>query len=115
MPASGRWFWAAFLMATHSNGISALQLENQLGFGACRTARMLCVKQRRAMVNPEREPPSGLVDADETMIPFRTKNDPVVVPGRLQRGWQDAGHGSQIPEAAFFSSGLDSVTYVTAV
>jgi hypothetical protein len=27
----------------------------------------------------------------ETMIPFRTKNDPVVVPGRLQRGWQDAG------------------------
>jgi hypothetical protein len=42
------WFWAAFLMATHSNGISALQLENQLGFGACRTARMLCVKQRRA-------------------------------------------------------------------
>jgi hypothetical protein len=29
---------------------------------------------------PEREPLSGLVDADETIIPFRTKNDPVVVP-----------------------------------
>ena len=25
------WFWAAYLMATHSNGISALQLKNQLG------------------------------------------------------------------------------------
>ena len=25
------WFWAAFLMATHSNGISSLQLQSQLG------------------------------------------------------------------------------------
>jgi len=74
------WFWAAFLMATHSNGISALQLQNQLGLGSYRTAWMLCAKLRRAMVNPEREPLSGLVEADETMIPFRTKNDPVVVP-----------------------------------
>ena len=32
------------------------------------------------MVNPAREPLSGLVEADETIIPFRTKNDPVVVP-----------------------------------
>ena len=75
------WFWAAFLMATHSNGISALQLQNQLGLGSYRTAWMLCAKLRRAMVNPVREPLSGLVEADETMIPFRTKNDPVVVPG----------------------------------
>ena len=28
------WFWAAFLMATHSNGISALQLQNQRGLGS---------------------------------------------------------------------------------
>jgi len=74
------WFWAAFLMATHSNGISALQLQNQLGLGSYRTAWMLCAKLRRAMVNPEREPLSGLVEADETIIPFRTKNDPVVMP-----------------------------------
>ena len=26
------WFWAAYLMATHSNGISALQLQKQLGY-----------------------------------------------------------------------------------
>ena len=25
------WFWAAHLIATHSNGISALQLANQIG------------------------------------------------------------------------------------
>jgi predicted RNA-binding Zn-ribbon protein involved in translation (DUF1610 family) len=74
------WFWAAFLMATHSNGISALQLQNQLGLGSYRTAWMLCAKLRRAMVNPEREPLGGLVEADETIIPFRTKNDPIVLP-----------------------------------
>src|ERR1700738_1874061 len=27
------WFWAAFLMATTSNGFSALQLQSQLGLG----------------------------------------------------------------------------------
>ena len=75
------WFWAAYLMATHSNGISALQLQNQLGLGSYRTAWMLCAKLRRAMVNPEREPLGGLVEADEAIIPFRTKNDPIVVPG----------------------------------
>jgi hypothetical protein len=30
------WFWAAYLMATHSNGISALQLQRQLGLGSYR-------------------------------------------------------------------------------
>src|SRR6266496_1359295 len=74
------WFWAAFLMATHSNGISALQLQSQLGLGSYRTGWMLCAKLRRAMVNPQREPLCGLVEADETIIAFRTKNDPVVVP-----------------------------------
>jgi hypothetical protein len=30
-------FWAASLMATHSNGISALQLQHQLGLGGATT------------------------------------------------------------------------------
>src|SRR4029077_14570837 len=64
----------------HSNGISALQLQSQLSLGSYRTAWMLAAKLRRAMVNPEREPLSGVVEADETIIPFRTKTDPVVVP-----------------------------------
>jgi hypothetical protein len=32
------------------------------------------------MVNPQREPLSGVVEANETIIPLRTKDDPVVVP-----------------------------------
>ena len=71
------WFWAAYLMATHSNGFSALQLQKQLGIGSYRTAWMLAAKLRRAMVDPGRQPLSGLVEVDETSLPFRTKNDPV--------------------------------------
>ena len=70
------WFWAAYLMATHSNGISALQLQKQLALGSYRTAWMLAAKLRRAMVDPDRNPLSGLVEIDETSLPFRTKNDP---------------------------------------
>lgn len=76
------WFWAAFLMATHSNGISAVQLQSQLGLGSYRTAWMVCAKLRRAMVNPKREPLCGVVEADETILPFRTKADPIRVPAR---------------------------------
>ena len=58
------WFWAAYLMATHSNGISALQLQKQLALGSYRTAWMLAAKLRRAMVDPDRNPLSGLVEID---------------------------------------------------
>jgi transposase-like protein len=70
------WFWAAYLMATHSNGISALQLQAQLGIGSYKTAWLLARKLRRAMVDPERLPLAGLVEVDETSLPQRTKDDP---------------------------------------
>ena len=72
------WFWAVnYLMATHSNGIAALQLQNQLGIGSYRSAWLLAAKLRKAMVDPERDPLSGLIEVDETALAFRTKNDPV--------------------------------------
>ena len=71
------WFWAACLMATHCNGISALQLQKQLGIGYCRSAWMLAAKLRRAMVNPERSPLSGLVGIDEASLPQRDKGPPM--------------------------------------
>ena len=58
------------------DGISALQLQKQLALGSYRTAWMLAAKLRRAMVDPNRNPLSGLVEIDETSLPFRTKNDP---------------------------------------
>src|SRR3954470_8019189 len=70
------WFLAAFLIATHSNGLSARQLQRLLGLGSYRTAWMLIGKLRRAMVDPQRVPLSGLIEADESTLPLRTQEDP---------------------------------------
>jgi hypothetical protein len=71
------WFWATYLMATHSNGISALQLQRQLGFGSYKTAWLICAKLRCSMLAPGRSPLAGLIEVDETEIACRSKNDPV--------------------------------------
>ena len=48
------WFLAAHLVTTHSNGISALQLQAKLGIGSYKAAWLLLHKLRRAMVDPNR-------------------------------------------------------------
>ncbi len=65
------WFLAAHLMATHSNGISALQLQAQLGIGSYRSAWLLLRKLRRAMVDPDRSPLQGIAEVDEASVPCR--------------------------------------------
>ena len=62
------WFWAAYLMSTLTPGISALQLQRQLGIGSYRTALYLCRRLRRAMVNPMRESLTGTVEVDDTYV-----------------------------------------------
>ena len=79
------WFLAAWLVATHRNGMSARQLWPQLGLGSYKSAWLLLRKLRRAMVDPEREPLAGLVEVDETSIPFRARGEPVR-PGRSHDG-----------------------------
>src|SRR5688572_22131848 len=79
------WFLAAWLVATHKNGLSARQLWRQLGLGSYKSAWLLLRKLRRAMVDPEREPLAGLVEVDETSIPFRARGEPVR-PGRSHDG-----------------------------
>jgi hypothetical protein len=59
------WFWAAYLVATHHPGISAKQLQRQLGLRRYETAWLILQKLRRAMVAPEREPLRGEVEIDE--------------------------------------------------
>jgi hypothetical protein len=71
------WFWAAYLMATHSNGISALQLQRQLALGSYKTAWLMGAKLRRSMVAPGRSLLAGVVEVDETEIACRGKNDPL--------------------------------------
>jgi transposase-like protein len=64
------WFWAAHLTTTHSNGMSALQLQDQLGV-TYKTAWLLTQKLRRSMVDPDRERLEGVVEIDQAEIPFR--------------------------------------------
>lgn len=62
------WFWAAYLVTTATPGISAVQLQRQLGLGRYETAWIILHKLRRAMVNPERQPLTGAVEVDECFV-----------------------------------------------
>lgn len=62
------WFWSAYLVATHSPGISALQLQGQLGIGRYETAWFILQKLRRAMIAPERGLLTGEVEVDEAFV-----------------------------------------------
>ncbi len=62
------WFWAAYLVATHTPGFSAVQLQRQLGLRRYETAWTMLQKLRRAMVRPERDRIFGTVEVDETYV-----------------------------------------------
>ncbi|HWH65803.1 MAG TPA: IS1595 family transposase [Gaiellales bacterium] len=62
------WFWAAYLVATHTPGMSAVQLQRQLGVTRYETAWLMLHKLRRAMVAPAREPLVGAVEVDEGLV-----------------------------------------------
>ena len=70
------WFTAAHIVTSHSNGISALQLQAQLGLGSYKSAWLLLHKLRRAMVDPDRSPLEELVEIDEATLALRTAQEP---------------------------------------
>src|SRR3954466_4329099 len=79
------WFLAAWLMATHKNGISARQLWLQLGLGSYKSAWLFVRQPRRAVVAPRRESLAARVEVDETSLPFRGEGEPAR-PGRSHDG-----------------------------
>ncbi len=62
------WFWAAYLMATHTPGISSTQLQRQLGVVSDTTAWHMLHRLRKGMVSGNRTKLSGLIEVDETFI-----------------------------------------------
>ena len=56
---------------SNSNGMSARQLEDQLGVTSDKTAWLLTQKLRRSMIDPDRDPLEGVVEVDRAEIPFR--------------------------------------------
>ena len=63
-----RWFLAIWLVTSSKGGISAMELQRQMGFGSYQTAWSWLHKIRKAMVRPEREPLAARVEADETLV-----------------------------------------------
>jgi transposase-like protein len=61
------WFDTAYLVTTVTPGISAVQLQRQLGV-TYETAFNILHKLRSAMVNPERTKIKGEIEVDETYI-----------------------------------------------
>jgi transposase-like protein len=63
-----QWFWAAYLVTTHTPGLSALQFQRQLGIRRYETAWTMLQKLRRAMRRPQREALRDEVEVDETFV-----------------------------------------------
>ena len=88
-----RWFLAIYLVTSSKGGISAMELQRQMGFGSYQTAWSWLHKIRRAMVRPERERLNARVAADETYVggprpgmPGRGAGGKTVVVGAVESG-----------------------------
>ena len=73
------WFQAIWQITSQKYGANALGLQRVLGLGSYHTAWEWLHKLRRAMVRPNRELLSGLVEVDETYVGG-------VKPGKRGRG-----------------------------
>ncbi len=62
------WFWAAYFLTTETPGISAVQLQRQLGIKRYEVVFNMLHKLRSSMVNPERIKIKGIVEVDETYV-----------------------------------------------
>ncbi len=88
-----RWFLAIYLVTSSKGGISAMELQRQMGFGSYQTAWSWLHKIRRAMVVPGRKPLSDRVEADETYLggprsgkPGRGAAGKIKVAGAIESG-----------------------------
>jgi transposase-like protein len=63
-----KWFLALFFVARHKQGISALQLQRDLGLGSYQTAWTMLHELRSALARRPRQLLKGLVEADETLV-----------------------------------------------
>ena len=73
------WFWAAYLVASQTQGMSAVQFQRQLGLTRYETAFQILHKLRAGMVRPHQDRIGGRanehVEVDETWIGGRTRGE----------------------------------------
>jgi transposase-like protein len=63
-----KWFLAMYFVVTSKQGVSAKELQWQVGLGSYKTAWSWLHKLRRCMVDPNRSALSGTVEVDETYV-----------------------------------------------
>ena len=71
------WFWGAWLVTSHTPGMSALQFQKLLGLTRYETAFQMLHKLRAAMIRPERDGIGGEwpVEVDETWVGGATQGE----------------------------------------
>ena len=73
------WFWAAYLVASQTPGMSAVQFQRQLGLSRYETAFQILHKLRSGMVRPDQDriggQPKNHVEVDETWVGGRTRGE----------------------------------------
>jgi transposase-like protein len=71
------WFWGAYLVSSHTPGMSALQFQRQLGLARYETAFQMLHKLRAGMVRPNRDRIGDQwpVEIDETLVGGRTRGE----------------------------------------
>jgi hypothetical protein len=71
------WFWATYLVASHTPGMPAVQFERQLGIARYETAFQIPHKLRAGMVRPDQDRIGGRanehVEVDESWVGGRTR------------------------------------------
>ena len=73
------WFWAAYLVASQTPGISAVQFQRQLSLSRYETAFQILHKLRAGMVRPNQDRigghPETHVEVNETWVGGRTRGE----------------------------------------
>jgi ISXO2 transposase-like protein/transposase-like zinc ribbon protein len=73
------WFWGAYIVSTHTPGMSAVQFQRQLGIKRYETAFQILHKLRAGMVRPDRDRiggnPKDHVEIDESWVGGRTRGE----------------------------------------
>lgn len=80
------WFEVLWSMLNAKKGISAMQIQRQIGCGSYETAFYMCHRLRAGMRDPEFRKLMGIVEVDETFIGGKARNRHVSKRGR-GTGW----------------------------
>jgi transposase-like protein len=68
------WFEVLWTILNSKKGVSALQIQRQIGCGSYHTAWYMCMRLRASMHDPDFQQLMGIVEVDETGVEGKDKN-----------------------------------------